>query len=205
MRHFTRDRSPFRVRLACVKHAASVQSEPESNSPVQICSKDLRWTEIRISKFLPVRYSLVNEPHRSTRREAVVYAASFSLSTSFFHFAKVFFAARRGNSLARGRLMSHFQTRVKNFFCHPGKFLFPSPFRTWPARWRERLYAPFRSHRQAFFRKKSKKCFRTVKKALPRHGSLIFNPLSRTIRLCAKKVKYFILFFIQYEKRMTNT
>ena len=206
MRHFTRDRSPFRVRLACVKHAASVQSEPESNSPVQICSKDLRWTEIRISKFLPVRYSLVNEPHRFTRREAVVYAASFSLSTSFFSFRESFFSRpRRGNSLARGRLMSHFQTRVKNFFCHPGKFLFPWSFRTWPARWRERLYAPFRSHRQAFFRKKSKKCFRTVKKALPRHGSLIFNPLSRTIRLCAKKVKYFILFFIQYEKRMTNT
>ena len=91
MRHFTRDRSPFRVRLACVKHAASVQSEPESNSPVQICSKDLRWTEIRISKFLPVRYSLVNEPHRFTRREAVVYAASFSLSTSFFSFRESFF------------------------------------------------------------------------------------------------------------------
>ena len=91
MRHFTRDRSPFRVRLACVKHAASVQSEPESNSPVQICSKDLRWTEIRISKFLPVRYSLVNEPHRFTRREAVVYAASFSLSTSFFSISRKFF------------------------------------------------------------------------------------------------------------------
>ena len=42
----------------------------------------------------------------------------------------------------------------KNFFCHPGKFLFPPPFRTWPARWRERLYAPFQLHRQAFFRKK---------------------------------------------------
>ena len=206
MRHFTRDRSPFRVRLACVKHAASVQSEPESNSPVQICSKDLRWTEIRISKFLPVRYSLVNEPHRFTRREAVVYAASFSLSTSFFHFRESFFSRpRRGNSLARGRLMSHFQTRVKNFFAIRENFFFPSPFRTWPARWRERLYAPFRPHRQAFFRKKSKKCFRTVKKALTRHGSLIFNPLSKTIRLCAKKVKYFILFFIQYKKQMTNT
>ena len=119
----------------------------------------------------------------------------FRCQQVFFHFAKVFFAARRGNSLARGRLMSHFQTRVKNFFCHPGKFLFPSPFRTWPARWRERLYAPFRLHRQAFSRKKSKKCFRTVKKALPRHGSLIFNPLSKNIQLCAKKVKYFILFF----------
>ena len=50
--------------------------------------------------------------------------------------------------------MSHFQTRVKNFFCHPGKFLFPPPFRTWPARWRERLYAPFQLHRQAFFPQK---------------------------------------------------
>ena len=28
--------SPFLVRLACVKHAASVHSEPESNSPVII-------------------------------------------------------------------------------------------------------------------------------------------------------------------------
>ena len=129
MRHFTRDRSPFRVRLACVKHAASVQSEPESNSPVQICSKDLRWTEIRISKFLPVRYSLVNEPRRFTRREAVVYAASFSLSTSFFSFSRKFFSRpRRGNSLARGRLMSHFQTRVKNFFAIRENFFSRRPF-----------------------------------------------------------------------------
>ena len=156
MRHFTRDRSPFRVRLACVKHAASVQSEPESNSPVQICSKDLRWTEIRISKFLPVRYSLVNEPHRFTRREAVVYATSFSLSTSFFFiFAKVFFRGPVGATRWReGDLCLIFKPASRTFFCHPGKFLFPSPFRTWPTRWRERLYAPFRPHRQAFFRKK---------------------------------------------------
>ena len=154
MRHFTRDRSPFRVRLACVKHAASVQSEPESNSPVQICSKDLRWTEIRISKFLPVRYSLVNEPHRFTRREAVIYAASFSLSTSFFIFAKVFFAAPSGQLVGARETYVSFSNPRQELFCHPGKFLFPPPFRTWPARWRERLYAPFRPHRQAFFRKK---------------------------------------------------
>ena len=128
MRHFTRDRSPFRVRLACVKHAASVQSEPESNSPVQICSKDLRWTEIRISKFLPVRYSLVNEPHRFTRREVAVYATSFSLSTSFFYSRKFFSWPRRGNSLARGRLMSHFQTCVKNFFAIRENFFSRRPF-----------------------------------------------------------------------------
>ena len=155
MRHFTRDRSPFRVRLACVKHAASVQSEPESNSPVQICSKDLPWTEIRISKFLPVRYSLVNEPHRVTRREAVVYAASFSLSTSFFFISRKFFSRpRRGNSLARGRLMSHFQTRVKNFFAIRGNSFSRRPFGRGQFVGAKTLYAPFRPHRQAFFRKK---------------------------------------------------
>ena len=123
MRHFTRDRSPFRVRLACVKHAASVQSEPESNSPVQICSKDLRWTEIRISKFLPVRYSLVNEPHRFTRREAVVYAASFSLSTSFFYSRKFFFAAPSGQLVgARETYVSFSNPRQELFFCHPENF-----------------------------------------------------------------------------------
>ena len=126
MRHFTRDRSPFRVRLACVKHAASVQSEPESNSPVQICSKDLRWTEIRISKFLPVRYSLVNEPHRFTRREAVVYAASFSLSTSFFHFAKVFFRGPVGATRWReGDLCLIFKPASRTFL-PSGKISFPA-------------------------------------------------------------------------------
>ena len=155
MRHFTRDRSPFRVRLACVKHAASVQSEPESNSPVQICSKDLRWTEIRISKFLPVRYSLVNEPRRSTRREAVVYAASFSLSTSFFFISrKFFFAAPPRQLVGAKETYVSFSNPRQELFCHPGKFPSPSPLRTWPVRWRERLYAPFRPHRQAFSRTK---------------------------------------------------
>ena len=125
MRHFTRDRSPFRVRLACVKHAASVQSEPESNSPVQICSKDLRWTEIRISKFLPVRYSLVNEPHRFTRREAVVYAASFSLSTSFFHFRESFFRGPVGTTRWReGDLCLIFKPASRTFL-PSGKISFP--------------------------------------------------------------------------------
>ena len=127
MRHFTRDRSPFRVRLACVKHAASVQSEPESNSPVQICSKDLRWTEIRISKFLPVRYSLVNEPHRFTRREAVVYAASFSLSTSFFSFSrKFFFAAPSGQLVGARETYVSFSNPRQELFLPSGKISFPA-------------------------------------------------------------------------------
>src|SRR5262249_14589528 len=35
VRHSTQGRSPFRVRLACVRHAASVDSEPGSNSQVK--------------------------------------------------------------------------------------------------------------------------------------------------------------------------
>src|SRR5215467_7396697 len=36
VRHFTRSRSPFLVRLACVRPAANVRSEPGSNSPVNL-------------------------------------------------------------------------------------------------------------------------------------------------------------------------
>ena len=49
----------------------------------------------------------------------------FRCQQVFFHFAKFFSRPRRGNSLARGRLMSHFQTRVKNFFLPSGKISFP--------------------------------------------------------------------------------
>ncbi len=42
---YSQDCSHFRVRLACVKHAASVHSEPGSNSPIKL------W-RIR-SRFLP--------------------------------------------------------------------------------------------------------------------------------------------------------
>ena len=41
VRHSTYSRKSFRVRLACVRHAASVHSEPESNSPVELCSINL--------------------------------------------------------------------------------------------------------------------------------------------------------------------
>ena len=155
MRHFTRDRSPFRVRLACVKHAASVQSEPESNSPVQICSKDLRWTEIRISKFLPVRYSLVNEPHRVTRREELFTPLRFRCQQVFFHFAKVFFAAPSGQLVGARETYVSFSNPRQELFCHPGKFLFPSSFRTWPVRWRENVLCAFSTPPSSIFPQKN--------------------------------------------------
>ena len=154
MRHFTRDRSPFRVRLACVKHAASVQSEPESNSPVQICSKDLRWTEIRISKFLPVRYSLVNEPHRFTRREVAVYATSFSLSTSFFYSRKFFFAAPSGQLVGAREIYVSFSNPRQELFAIRKNFFSRRPFgrgQLVGAHGFMRLFDPTVKH---FFRKK---------------------------------------------------
>ncbi|MDY5395456.1 MAG: hypothetical protein SPG38_08790, partial [Desulfovibrio sp.] len=123
----------------------------------------------------------------------------FRCQQVFFIFAKVFFSRpRRGNSLARGRLMSHFQTRVKNFFAIRENFFSRRPFGRGQLVGANALYAPFRPHRQAFFRKKSKKCFRTVKKALPRRAALFFNQLFVTIRLPPEKVKRFMTFFIQY-------
>src|SRR5262245_31675335 len=46
VRHFTGARSPFLVRLACVRPAANVRSEPGSNSPVNLkrrASEDARF------------------------------------------------------------------------------------------------------------------------------------------------------------------
>ena len=176
MRHFTRDRSPFRVRLACVKHAASVQSEPESNSPVQICSKDLRWTEIRISKFLPVRYSLVNEPHRFTRREAVVYAASFSLSTSFFHFAKVFFRGPVGATRWReGDLCLIFKPASRTFL-PSGKISFPAALSDVAGSLARTALCAFSTPPSSIFPQKIEKMFPNRQKGASASCSSVFQP-----------------------------
>src|SRR5215468_6945829 len=49
VRHFTQGRSPFLVRLACVRPAANVRSEPGSNSPVNLKS---RWSARNTSLLL---------------------------------------------------------------------------------------------------------------------------------------------------------
>ena len=176
MRHFTRDRSPFRVRLACVKHAASVQSEPESNSPVQICSKDLRWTEIRISKFLPVRYSLVNEPHRFTRREAVVYAASFSLSTSFFYFRESFFRGPVGATRWReGDLCLIFKPASRTFL-PSGKISFPVALSDVASSLARTALCAFSTPPSSIFPQKIEKMFPNRQKGASASCSSVFQP-----------------------------
>ena len=176
MRHFTRDRSPFRVRLACVKHAASVQSEPESNSPVQICSKDLRWTEIRISKFLPVRYSLVNEPHRFTRREAVVYATSFSLSTSFFYFRESFFRGPVGATRWReGDLCLIFKPASRTFL-PSGKISFPVALSDVASSLARTALCAFWTPPSSIFPQKIEKMFPNRQKGASASCSSVFQP-----------------------------
>ena len=176
MRHFTRDRSPFRVRLACVKHAASVQSEPESNSPVQICSKDLRWTEIRISKFLPVRYSLVNEPHRFTRREAVVYAASFSLSTNFFSFREIFFRGPVGATRWReGDLCLIFKPASRTFL-PSGKISFPVALSDVASSLARTALCAFSTPPSSIFPQKIEKMFPNRQKGASASCSSVFQP-----------------------------
>ena len=176
MRHFTRDRSPFRVRLACVKHAASVQSEPESNSPVQICSKDLRWTEIRISKFLPVRYSLVNEPHRFTRREAVVYAASFSLSTSFFHFRESFFRGPVGATRWRGGDLCLIFKPASRTFLPSGKISFPAVLSDVASSLARTALCAFSTPPSSIFPQKIEKMFPNRQKGASASCSSVFQP-----------------------------
>ena len=195
MRHFTRDRSPFRVRLACVKHAASVQSEPESNSPVQICSKDLRWTEIRISKFLPVRYSLVNEPHRFTRREAVVYAASFSLSTSFFHFRESFFRGPVGATRWReGDLCLIFKPASRTFL-PSGKISFPAALSDVASSLARTALCAFSTPSSSIFPQKIEKMFPNRQKGA--HASWIADFQSAVEKHTAlrKKSKVFHIIF----------
>ena len=121
VRHSTRGRSPFRVRLACVKHAASVQSEPESNSPVQLSSSNLfkisaRQKSESQSCSLPVRSSLVNEPAR--RRNGAKGRMPFCLRT-VNNFLKIFQKALAKHSASfrrRRKLLFLRPLPVNNFF-----------------------------------------------------------------------------------------
>ena len=94
--------------------------------------------------------------------------------------------------------MSHFQTRVKNFFAIRENFFSRRPFgrgQLVGANGFMRLFDPTVKH---FSAKKSKKCFQTVKKALPRRAALFFNQLFVTVLLPPEKVKHFMIFFIRF-------
>ena len=106
MRHSTRGRSHFRVRLACVKHAASVQSEPESNSPVQICTKISAWQKSESQSSISTRSSLVNEPEKEF----------FSLKAAKRLDLKMLFCHRFVNNFFSGLQKNFFETLLKSPF-----------------------------------------------------------------------------------------
>ena len=124
MRHSTHGRSHFLVRLACVKHAASVQSEPESNSPVQICIKSLRQS--RRNQNLKVLFPFAI--HLSMNQNLPPFQAAsgfmpFSSSTvkNFFFVSRFFFRGRisflPSRRKVRYRLFDfHLSRNFLNFF-----------------------------------------------------------------------------------------
>ena len=103
VRHSTRGRSPFRVRLACVKHTASVQSEPESNSPVQNCQiPAAQKSEYQSQRdFLPlaIHFSMNDRafaPRRFSQRESCLCAILLRLSNVFCTSSKISFHPSSG-------------------------------------------------------------------------------------------------------------
>ena len=69
VRRSTQDRSPFLARLACVKHASSVQSEPGSNSPVKNCEDVCPVSQVNCDtrSTRPTRYLIVKDLDRSLK------------------------------------------------------------------------------------------------------------------------------------------
>ena len=95
VRHSTQGRSPFLVRLACVRHAASVHSEPESNSPV---TYNYRATLLLIKPYLAFYMlqlaiylsKILAIPARGNR----LYRLPHSPSSAFFKLFQLSFAER---------------------------------------------------------------------------------------------------------------
>ena len=135
MRHSTCGRSHFRVRLACVKHAASVQSEPESNSPVQICTKISAWQKSESQSSISTRSSLVNEPEKEFFTPAVFCGVCKHALLSphcqqlFENLQKTFcedFLKPRC-FMRRGKLLRSSLLPVNNFFLFFPEIFFPEP------------------------------------------------------------------------------
>ena len=140
------------ARLACVRHAASVQSEPESNSPVNNfnlqADLNLRST-LAESQFQSTHSSLVKEPNRDLSRRASCPVRAFSLSG--FVGAKLCF-------------LLQVASEVNLFFSFPAKSFLSPAERKKVNRYNllqrtrrlflsgERSYPPLSKLRQLFFR-----------------------------------------------------
>ena len=86
---YSRPEGHFRARLACIRHAASVHSEPGSNSPVESCNAlDSRGEATRPSAVIPALVASGNKfpegyrRHRPWRRAARSSAGEVVVSLS---------------------------------------------------------------------------------------------------------------------------
>jgi hypothetical protein len=61
-RHATRKQASFGVRLACFSHAASVQSEPGSNSSIEFVAPDSQARRVSVKWSLPGRPANTRRP-----------------------------------------------------------------------------------------------------------------------------------------------
>ena len=120
----------------------------------------------------------------------------FSFRESFF------FAAPSGQLVGARETYVSFSNPRQELFCHPENF-FPVALSDVASSLARTALCAFSTPPSSIFPQKSKKCFQAIKKALPRRESLIFNPLGEILVLSAKNVKYFILFFMQYEGYVT--
>ena len=101
----------------------------------------------------------------------------FRCQQVFFHFRESFFSRpRRGNSLARGRLMSHFQTRVKNFFLPSGKISFPAALSDVAGSLARTALCAFSTPPSSIFPQKIEKMFSNRQKGASASCSSVFQP-----------------------------
>ncbi len=120
VRHFTRARRPFHVRLACVRHAASVQSEPESNSPVE------NMIPVRLrgqlnSKLINPKSLFICQRTAASQRGLVSLCFSLYTVNSFFPLPeKISSPTSRGQNKrrdrSRHRVLSPFLLRLSRSF-----------------------------------------------------------------------------------------
>ena len=93
---YSRPEGHFRARLACIRHAASVHSEPGSNSPVESCMRSASVTKAteaqrryfgigRLRKRVPECLSC---PCRTSSPTAAVAAGESTRTTSSIQFSK---------------------------------------------------------------------------------------------------------------------
>ena len=155
MRHFTRPRRNFHVRLACVRHAASVQSEPESNSPVEkydsVWITNIQTIELKALIIIPISLFNYQRPVLSNQSRPTCMVSAFSLQENF---SKWFSQSARS-------VYTLFIFVVKNFFSFFENFsekLFwasQKPFQKLTASFfscrRKFLYEPFSNSCQQFF------------------------------------------------------